>query len=82
MPLPTGDVIGILGDNLRLRRSVLPLSTITTSRAHDSGRSVRSMLGTSLYVRMTGVMSFSIAAAGRLRPAHKALPSAPQRRPR
>ena len=27
MPLPTGDVIGILGDNLRLRRSVLPLSS-------------------------------------------------------
>ena len=27
MPLPTGDVIGILGDNLHLRRSVLPLST-------------------------------------------------------
>ena len=27
MPLPTGDVIGILGDNLRLRKSVLPLST-------------------------------------------------------
>jgi len=26
MPLPTGDVIGILADNLRLRRSVLPLS--------------------------------------------------------
>ncbi len=25
MPLPTGDVIGILGDNLRLRKSVLPL---------------------------------------------------------
>jgi Fe-S oxidoreductase len=25
MPLPTGDVIGILGDNLRLRGSVLPL---------------------------------------------------------
>jgi Fe-S oxidoreductase len=25
MPLDTGDVIGILGDNLRLRRSVLPL---------------------------------------------------------
>ena len=27
MPLPTGDVIGILADNLRLRQSVLPLST-------------------------------------------------------
>ena len=27
MPLPTGDVIGILGDNLRLRKSVLPLPT-------------------------------------------------------
>ena len=26
MPLPTGDVIGILADNLRLRKSVLPLS--------------------------------------------------------
>ncbi len=26
MPLPTGDVIGILGDNLRIRGSVLPLS--------------------------------------------------------
>ncbi|MCX8032662.1 MAG: (Fe-S)-binding protein [Thermoleophilia bacterium] len=25
MPLPTGEVIGILGDNLRLRRSVLPI---------------------------------------------------------
>ena len=24
MPLPTGDVIGILADNLRLRKSVLP----------------------------------------------------------
>ena len=27
MPLPTGEVIGILGDNLRLRNSVLPLPT-------------------------------------------------------
>ncbi len=27
MPLPTGDVIGILADNLRLRKSVLPLPT-------------------------------------------------------
>ena len=27
MPLPTGDTIGILGDNLRLRGSVLPIST-------------------------------------------------------
>jgi Fe-S oxidoreductase len=27
MPLPTGDVIGILADNLRLRGSVLPLSS-------------------------------------------------------
>jgi len=27
MPLPTGEVIGILGDNLRLRKSVLPLPT-------------------------------------------------------
>jgi Fe-S oxidoreductase len=27
MPLDTGDVIGILGDNLRLRKSVLPLPT-------------------------------------------------------
>jgi Fe-S oxidoreductase len=27
MPLPTGDVIGILGDNLRIRGSVLPLSS-------------------------------------------------------
>jgi Fe-S oxidoreductase len=26
MPLPTGDVIGILADNLRLRKSVLPIS--------------------------------------------------------
>jgi Fe-S oxidoreductase len=32
MPLPTGDVIGILGDNLRLRRSVLPLSTKVATR--------------------------------------------------
>ena len=30
MPLPTGDTIGILGDNLRLRGSVLPISTILT----------------------------------------------------
>ena len=27
MPLPTGDTIGILGDNLRLRGSVLPIPT-------------------------------------------------------
>ena len=32
MPLPTGDVIGILGDNLRLRKSVLPLSTRVATR--------------------------------------------------
>jgi len=32
MPLPTGDVIGILGDNLRLRRSVLPLSSKVATR--------------------------------------------------
>jgi Fe-S oxidoreductase len=32
MPLPTGDVIGILADNLRLRRSVLPISKRSATR--------------------------------------------------
>jgi len=32
MPLPTGDVIGILADNLRLRGSVLPLSSRSATR--------------------------------------------------
>lgn len=32
MPLPTGDVIGILADNLRLRRSVLPISKRSVTR--------------------------------------------------
>jgi Fe-S oxidoreductase len=32
MPLPTGDVIGILADNLRLRKSVLPLSAKVATR--------------------------------------------------
>lgn len=32
MPLPTGEVIGILGDNLRLRGSVLPLPTKVATR--------------------------------------------------
>lgn len=32
MPLPTGDVIGILADNLRLRGSVLPLSSRHATR--------------------------------------------------
>jgi len=32
MPLPAGDVIGILGDNLRLRKSVLPLPARVTTR--------------------------------------------------
>jgi Fe-S oxidoreductase len=32
MPLPTGDVIGILADNLRLRGSVLPLSSGRATR--------------------------------------------------
>lgn len=32
MPLPTGDVIGILGDNLRLRKSVLPLPSRVATR--------------------------------------------------
>ncbi len=32
MPLPTGDVIGILADNLRLRGSVLPLSKRNATR--------------------------------------------------
>ena len=32
MPLSTGDVIGILGDNLRLRKSVLPLSAKVATR--------------------------------------------------
>lgn len=32
MPLPTGDVIGILADNLRLRRSVLPISARSATR--------------------------------------------------
>jgi len=32
MPLPTGDVIGILADNLRLRRSVLPISKRNVTR--------------------------------------------------
>lgn len=38
MPLPTGDVIGILADNLRLRRSVLPISKgKATAWAHGLG---------------------------------------------
>jgi Cysteine-rich domain len=32
MPLPIGDVIGILADNLRLRKSVMPLSTRRATR--------------------------------------------------
>ena len=32
MPLPTGDVIGILGDNLRLRGSVLPIPKRNATR--------------------------------------------------
>jgi Fe-S oxidoreductase len=32
MPLPTGDVIGILADNLRLRGSVLPISNRNATR--------------------------------------------------
>jgi Fe-S oxidoreductase len=32
MPLPTGDVIGILADNLRLRKSVLPISKRNVTR--------------------------------------------------
>lgn len=32
MPLPTGDVIGILADNLRLRESVLPISKRSVTR--------------------------------------------------
>ena len=32
MPLPTGDVIGILADNLRLRGSVLPIGTRRATR--------------------------------------------------
>jgi len=32
MPLPTGDVIGILADNLRLRKSVLPISAKNATR--------------------------------------------------
>ncbi len=32
MPLPTGDVIGILADNLRLRKSVLPISKRNATR--------------------------------------------------
>jgi Fe-S oxidoreductase len=32
MPLPTGDVIGILADNLRLRKSVLPISRHNATR--------------------------------------------------
>jgi Fe-S oxidoreductase len=36
MALPTGDVIGILADNLRLRRSVLPLSAKVATRWTES----------------------------------------------
>jgi len=32
MPLPTGDVIGILADNLRLRGSVLPIPKRNATR--------------------------------------------------
>jgi len=32
MPLPPGDIIGILSDNLRLRKSVLPISTRSATR--------------------------------------------------
>ena len=32
MPLPTGDTIGILADNLRLRRSVLPIPRASAIR--------------------------------------------------
>ncbi len=36
MPLPTRDVVGILADNLRFRRSVLPISSKKATRwAHD-----------------------------------------------
>jgi Fe-S oxidoreductase len=36
MALPTGDVIGILADNLRLRRSVLPLSAKVATKWTES----------------------------------------------
>jgi len=32
MPLPTGETIGILADNLRIRKSVLPISKKSATR--------------------------------------------------
>ncbi len=51
MPLPTGDVIGILADNLRLRRSVLPLSAKVATKWTE-GLGLRHGGDTMLYTGM------------------------------
>jgi Fe-S oxidoreductase len=69
MPLPTGDVIGILADNLRLRGSVLPISRRSAtrwSRGLDLPRGGETVLYTGLMYQLVPSIEVMVEAALRL----------------
>ena len=69
MPLPTGDVIGILGDNLRLRRSVLPISKATATswtRGLDLPRGGETVLYTGMMYQLIPYIEGLVRAEERL----------------
>jgi len=69
MPLPTGDVIGILGDNLRRRRSVLPLpSRVATewTEGLDLPRGGKTVLYTGLMYQLIPYIEGLVKAETRL----------------
>lgn len=69
MPLPTGDVIGILADNLRLRGSVLPISkrNVTRwSRGLDLPRGGKTVLYTGMMYQLIPYIEGLVRAEERL----------------
>jgi Fe-S oxidoreductase len=69
MPLPTGDTIGILADNLRLRRSVLPIPTesaIRWTRGLDLPRGGERVLYTGLMYQLIPYIEELVKAESRL----------------
>lgn len=64
MPLPTGDTIGILADNLRIRHSVLPISAKSATR-WARGLNIPKGARTVLYTGMMYQLIPYIAAMGK-----------------
>jgi Fe-S oxidoreductase len=69
MPLPIGDTIGILTDNLRIRRSVLPIpveSAIAWTKGLDLPRGGETVLYTGLMYQLIPYIEGLVAAEERL----------------